>query len=533
MTQAEVDVAIVGAGACGAAAAWRLATAGLSVLVIDRGGAFLPETLARDAPDWETRRAGALSSNPTIRRAPDDDPVDDADSPIKPMFAHGAGGTTTHWSAHVPRFRPRDFHAASEDGAGRDWPIGYDDLAPWYALAESRWGVAWLPGDPAAPPRQAPPRLLPTLGAHGRRMAAAFDALGWHWWPVDLVVGRDADRPGTARCTHHGPCDLGCPSRIRSSAVHAFLDDACAAGARLLLGTRVLALETGADDRVAALVCRNDAGTFRLRARHTMLAANGAATPRLLLLSANGRHPAGLANGSGLVGRGLMLHPYARIDGMFADPLGSWVSGEKAGLISFQFAHTDPARGFRRGVKLQMVTGPGPVALAQGAVTGRPLPWGAAHHAAFEAVFDRLCGLTVCAEDLPEQHNRISLSDRVTDRDGLPAQKWTYALSADSRAALDFGLARGADVLAECGATDLFRTPLRDQAGFHIMGTARMGADPAQSVTDAFGTCHQHSNLHIIDASVFVSSTVFNPTLTAQALALRAADRLITARRDA
>jgi choline dehydrogenase-like flavoprotein len=528
----DVDVAIVGAGPCGAAAAWRLATSGLSVTVIERGAPFDPDALRRDDPDWEMRRAGALSSNPNIRGAADDDPVDDADSPIKPMFAHGEGGTSTHWSAHVPRFRPADFRAASVDGAGRDWPIGTDDLAPWYELAERRWGVAFLPGDPSCPPRQGAPLRLPTLGAHGRRLAAAFDALGWHWWPVDLVVGRDADAPGAARCTHVGPCDLGCPSRLRSTAARAFLDDARAAGARLLPRTRVLAIETDAQDRASALVCRGEAGRFRLRAHHVMLAANGAATPHLLLLSADGRHPQGLANGSGLVGRGLMLHPYARVDGRFAEPLGSWVSGEKAGLVSFQFAHTDPARGFRRGVKLQLVTAPGPAALARGAVTGRPLPWGAAHHAAFEAVFDRLLGLTVCAEDLPEDHNRISLSDRLTDRDGLPAQKWSYALSPASRAALDFGLARGGEVLRAAGAEELFHTRLRDQAGFHIMGTARMGTDPDAAVTDPFGTCHQHRNLHIVDASVFVSGTVFNPTLTAQALALRAADRLVARRRE-
>jgi len=525
MADLDVDVAIVGAGPTGAAAAWRLAMAGLDVLVVERGAAFDAAMAAHGAPDVELRRRGMLSSNPNIRRGVADDPVDDADSPIKPMHAHGIGGTSTHWSAHVPRFRPQDFRLRTRTGAGRDWPIGYRDLAPYYALAEARWGTAFLPGDPLSPRRQANPKPLPTLGAHGRRMAGAFDKLGWHWWPVDLVVGRDADAPGAERCAHIGPCDIGCPSRNRATATHAFLDDALASGARIATNLRVLRIETAARGAASALICRNGEGLdLRIRAARILLAAGGAATPRLLLLSE-------IANGSGLVGRGLMLHPYAKVDGLFDEALGGWAAGEKAGLISFQFAHMPVECGFVGGLKLQLGAGPGPLALAEGAVTGRRLPWGAGHHAAMEGVFDRLCGFTVCAEDLPEDENRITLSDRLTDRDGQPAARWIYRVSENSRRALDFGLDRASEVLRTAGASEIFRTPLRDQAGFHIMGTARMGADPATSVVDGHGACHDVPNLRVIDSSVFVTSAPVNPTLTAQALALRAADHLIATRR--
>jgi choline dehydrogenase-like flavoprotein len=523
----ETDVVIVGAGPTGSAAAWRLAGAGLSVTVIDKGPAFDAAALDRTAPDWDVRRQGIWSSNPNIRRGPFDDPVDDAQSAIKPMFAFGTGGTSTHWSAHVPRFRPEDFRVRTLDGVGSDWPVGYDDLAPYYELAEARWGTAFVPGDPSAAPRQGRPQPLPTIGAHGRRFAGVFDAMGWHWWPVDLVVGRTADRSDTVHCTHIGPCDLGCPSRLRSSAERAFLDAAVERGARVLTATRVTSIETDRAGKVSAVICRNDGAAFRLRAGHVCLAGNGSSTARLLLLSAGGAAPGGLANRSGLVGRGLMLHPYAKVDALFDEPLGSWVSGEKAGLVSFQFLQTEPARGFVRGVKLQLVTGPAPAALAEGAVVGRRLPWGAGHHAAFEARFDRICGFTVCAEDLPEDENRVTLSDSLHDRDGLPAAKWIYRVSDNSRRALDFGLDRAEEVLRAAGGGAVFRTPLRDQAGFHIMGTARMGDDPETSVVNAFGQCHDVPNLWVLDASVFVTASVANPTLTAQALALRAADHLL------
>jgi choline dehydrogenase-like flavoprotein len=527
MRDIDADIAILGAGPTGAAAAWRLAASGLKVVVIEKGRAFDPDALDRDGADWELRRGEGWSSNPNIRRAPEDDPLDDSETPIKPMFASGTGGTSPYWSAHVPRFRPEDFRVRTLDGVGSDWPIAYEDLAPYYELAESGWGVAFVPGDPSAPIRQGRPQPLPTIGAHGRRFAAAFDARGWHWWPVDLVVGRDAADPATVHCTHPGPCDLGCPSRLRSTAERAFLADAVAGGAQLLTGVRAIAIETAPDGRAAALVCRGDDGSFRVRAHHFGIAGNGSSTARLLLLSGGGHAPAGLANRSGLVGRGLMLHPYAKIDALFDEPLGGRAPGEKAGIVSFEFQQTKPGRGFVRGVKLQLVTGPSGVALAEGAVTGARLPWGEAHHEAFERRFDRICGFTVCAEDLPEDENRVTLSDRLVDRDGLPAAKWIYRVSDNSRRALDFGLDRAGEILREAGGGQLFRTDLRDQAGFHIMGTARMGRDPETSVVDPFGRCHDVPNLWVLDASVFVTSSVINPTLTAQAHALRAVDRII------
>jgi choline dehydrogenase-like flavoprotein len=527
----ETDIAIVGSGPTGAAAAWRLASAGLKPLVIEKGARFNPAALDREGADWELRRAGMWSSNPNIRRGAFDDPVDDCDTPIKPMIAHGSGGTSSYWSAHVPRFRPEDFRVATLDGVGRDWPISYDDLAPYYELAEQRWGTAFHPGDPSGGIKQGRPMPLPTIGAHGRRFAKVFDDKGWHWWPVDLVVGRDADAPATIHCDHIGPCDLGCPSRLRSTSDHAFLNEALALGAELLAETRVLRIEAEGSRKATALLCRCGGDEFRVRARRFVLAGNGSSTARLLLLSASDRHPRGLANSSGLVGRGLMLHPYAKVDALFDEPLGGWVSGEKAGMISFEFLQTKPGRGFKRGVKLQLVTAPPPVALAEGAVTGRRLPWGAGHHAAFESRFDRICGFTVCSEDLPEEDNRILLSDSVKDRDGLPAAKWIYRVGDNSRRALDFGLDRATEILKAAGGGEIFRTPLRDQAGFHIMGTARMGDDPGTSVVDRFGRCHEVENLTIADASVFVTSSVINPTLTAQAHALRAVDRLIAEQR--
>lgn len=514
----SADVVVIGAGPAGAAVTWKLASLGVDVLCLERGEWFDYGSVARDDPDYDLRRRGALNANPNVRQGPADDPIDDADSQIKPMIGNAVGGGSVWWSSHVPRFRSDDFDVASRHGVAADWPLGHADLDPFYAENERMIGAAFVAGDPTGPKRPANGAPLPPIGMQGRRMAAAFQRLGWHWWPVDLANGHGAEV-----CDHAGPCDLGCPARRRQGADRIYVEAALAQGARLATGVRVQRLMHDAHGRVREASGLGPQGPVRVRGRVFVVCANGLGTPHLLLRSASDRFPQGLGNGSGLLGRGLMLHPYGRVDGRFDAPLGFQAPGETAGLVSFEFQPTRPERGFVRGAKLQVAPGPGPLALANGAPDGVPLPWGSAHHAAMEARFDRWCGVTVCAEDLPEDHNRVVLSNRLKDRDGLPALKIVYRVSDNSRRILDHGIARAADLLRAAGARETHVTPLRDQAGFHLMGTTRMGRDPARSVVDAEGRCHDLDNLFVADSSVFVTSSVCNPTATAQALALRTA----------
>ena len=513
-TDIVADVAVVGTGPTGAAAAWRLAAAGLRVACIERGGWF---DHAR-VPDDESERArlmrGPLNPNPNIRRGAADYAIEDDETPIKPLLGNGVGGGSIFWAAHAPRFRPEDFRVFSEDGVADDWPLTHGELAPWYALNERRIGLAWKPGDPQGPVREDRPLALPPIGAAGKRIARGFEELGWHWWPVDLVVGRDATAPGAARCTHRGPCHVGCPARVRAGADHAYLRDAAAAGARLLTHTRVLGLEHDPRRRVTAAVCAGPSGRFRVTAERFVLAANGIGTARLLLASASGAFPNGLANGSGLVGRRLMLHPYAWADGWFPEPFRT-PTGQTAGLISLEFGATRPERGFVRGSKLQVSV-------------GAPAPGVSFDRHEREAADPRshMAGLSVSAEDLPDPENRVVLSSTGADEDGVPLPRMIYRICANTRAILDFGMDRAAEVLREAGAVAIEPTRLKTEAGFHLMGTARMGDDPETSVVDRFGRCHEVPNLFVADASTFVTASVLNPTATAQALALRTADHI-------
>lgn len=517
-TDIAADVAVIGAGPTGAAAAWRLATAGVRVACVERGGWFDHGAVPVDAAERARLAGSTLNPNPNLRGGSADYAIEDEDSPIKPLVGNGVGGGSIWWAAHAPRFRPEDFRVFSEDGVADDWPVTCDELAPWFELNERRSGLAWRPGDPLGPVRATTPLPLPPLGPAGERILRSFGALGWHCWPVDLVVGRDAASPSAAPCTHRGPCHVGCPARVRAGADRAYLDDAIAAGARLLTHTRVLALEHDARARVTGAVCAGRNGRFRVRADRFVLAANGIGTPRLLLASVSGAFPRGLANGSGLVGRRLMLHPYGWADGWFPEPFPVPV-GQTAGLISLEFGSTRAERGFVRGSKLQVsFSAPAPGVRFDARESGAANP--CAH----------MAGISVCAEDLPDPDNRVTLSATRTDEDGIPLPRMAYRVSANSRAILDFGIERASEVLREAGAVAIEPTRLKAQAGFHLMGTARMGDDPETSVVDRFGRCHEVSNLYIADASTFVTASCLNPTATAQALALRTAARIAAAR---
>ncbi|MBL8702897.1 MAG: GMC family oxidoreductase [Alphaproteobacteria bacterium] len=522
----ETEVLIIGAGAAGAAAAWRLARAGVAVTCLEQGDWVDHARAPQLAPDWERVRQRAWHPNPNLRRSAADYPIDDSQSTMRPMLFNGVGGSTIMWSCHQPRFHPSDFAMRSLDGVGRDWPLRYAELAPYYALNERMMATAGAAGDPAMPPREMRPTAPAPIGPAERRMIAAFERLGWHWWPGDVTI--DTGTGGlAAACNHCGPCELGCPRGAKGMVDVTYWPAAIAAGARLVTGARVAEVTHDAAPRATGAVFIDRAGArHHVAARHVLLAASGIGTPRLMLMSRSGRFPAGIANDNGQVGRGLMLHPLARVNGVFAEPVFGHRGIAAGAIISKQFYETDPRNPFVRGFKLQVMRSHGPALAALGSTMGR-VPWGRAHHRRFAEIFDRTLGVSICSDDLPEPHNRIELHDSLVDSDGLPAPRMIYSVGANSRAILDAGMARARELLREAGAVDFHDTPLLRDAGFHLMGACAMGDDPATTVVDRWAECHSLPGLHVVDASNFASAAALNPTNTIQALALRTADRLL------
>ena len=522
----EADVVVVGAGAAGSAFAWRMAREGFSVVVLEQGHwVDTYENVPHAASQWELSRQTTHHPSPNVRNGRHDYPVEEDDTPIKLLMYNAVGGSTIHWGAHFPRFHPSDFRVRSLDGVADDWPLSYRELEPFYDLNDEMMGVCGLNEDPANPPRSARPIPPLPLGKGGEVVARAFDRLGWHWWPVDAAIatipwrGRDA-------CNNCGPCDLGCPTKARASTDVTYWPEALSLGARLVTGARVSGITLDRRGHARGVTWLDAEGREHHQpGKAVVLAANGVGTARLLLLSAQKGHTEGLANSSGMVGRRLMHHPTGLATGIFAEPLDGYKGPFAVSILSQEFYETDPERPFVRGFQMQLIRSDGPLGTALGGYLPR-VPWGRGHHSTFESWFRHSASLTITTEDLPDPENRVTLSDSLTDSHGLAAPRITYRLSDHTKKTLEWGGERALQALREAGATEVIHTPLIAGAGFHLLGTARMGTDPEQSVVDRWCQAHDTPGLYIVDGSVFVTAAALNPTSTIQAIALWTAERL-------
>ena len=524
LTNDIVDVLVIGAGASGGAFTWSLADAGIDVMCLEQGDWPDPSTYPPTRNDWEIHKQTDFNPNPNFRGLLQDYPVNDSDSPIAPLMYNAVGGSTIHWSAHFPRLHPSDFQVRTLDGVADDWPVTYRQLEPYFDLNDSMTGVSGITGDSAYPPksdRQTPP--IP-LGKLGDTIVGGFEKLGWHWWPSDsAIITRPYD--GRAACNNCGPCELGCPQRAKASTDVTYWPKAIARGAILKTNARVREITVGNDGLADGAVYYDREGRVQhQRARIVVLASNGIGTPRLLLNSSSSRFPDGLANGSGLVGKNLMFHPYSMVMGVFDEQLEGYKGPLGCLIMSSEFYETDLSRGFVRGYAFQVIRNPGPVTTAQGFVTTSKVPWGSDHHGVFNERFGRTITVAVIGEDLPEPDNRVTLDPAATDSDGIPAPKVNYRMGENSLKMMDHGIARATEVLQAAGAREVLVNPLLRSAGWHLLGTARMGAHEDNSVVDGFGRCHDVKNLFIIDGSTFVTAGAVNPTSTIQAVALYIAD---------
>ncbi len=525
MSDDPVDVLIVGAGASGAAMAWSLADTHMNILCLEQGDWMDPAAYPSTTQDWELRRFGDFGLSPNSRGRPEDYPINDDDSPIAVSNFNAVGGSTILYAAHFPRFHPADFRVKSLDGVADDWPLDYQRLEPYYAVNDRMMGVSGLAGNPAYPPKEVPLPPVP-LGKLGETLARGFNRLGWHWWPSDSAI---ATQPyeGRAACINLGPCIMGCAQGAKGSTDVTYWPPALRQGVKLRTRCRVREITLAENGMADGVVYFDADGVERKqKAEIVVLACNGVGTPRLLLNSRSERFPDGLANRSCLVGRNLMFHTYAMVTGIFDEPLEGYKGPTGCCITSQEFYETDLSRGFVRGYTFEMLRGIGTVSTALWGMSSGRVPWGEGHHRAYGDLFDRTAGMVVICEDLPESHNRVTLDSDLVDSDGIPAPKISYRLSENSLRMLDHSVARGKEVLEASGAKDTSVEAPLPPAGWHLMGTARMGTDPGRSVVNEWGRCHDVHNLFIIDGSIFVTAAAVNPTCTIQALTLYIGDTM-------
>jgi choline dehydrogenase-like flavoprotein len=544
----DADVCIVGAGAGGAVAAWALTRQNLRVLLLEAGPRFDPSRYPTHHPGWENTLSPfqAVSTRPEhlSYESPEGEVLDPefghlaSQTPTafsrlppqrrRPFYysrAIGVGGSTLHYQAESHRFPAHAFRMRSERGVGADWPLGYDDLAPYYERVEHLLGVAGDPANPFKPARGPYPYPAHPLAASSRALADAARGLGWQALanPVAILSSPRGDRPA---CHYCNGCTRGCAVRAKGSVDVAVIPEAERSG-RLEIVTNFNAttLEHDADGKISAVIGFDGEGRQqRHSARAFVLAAGAIDTPRILLNSSGGAHPDGIGNQHGQVGRHLMELLFVIRRALFDRPLETYAGIPIDSRIwDFNGAAGGAAgpAGFVLGQECDVFLGP--VGYALEAVEG----FGPGHREAMLRHFGAAISLLGVAEQLPRADNRVTLAE-AKDRFGLPLARVETALDRSDLESLS-GMSQRLGELAEAGGLELIGqvTAYDTPNATHVGGTCRMGGDPRESVVDAFGSVHGVSNLVVADASVLVTQGAGDsPALTIQALALRSAEAL-------
>lgn len=502
-----VDFAIVGAGAGGATLACKLAEAGFSVVVLEAGPFWRP--LEDFASDEEAQQQLYWLEERLTGGA---DPIALGGN----NSGWGVGGSTVHFSMISLRLRPEWFRARSLLGYGVDWPLGYDELAPYYEEAERALAIAGPLRYPWGPPRRRYPYRQHELNAAGLVLARGAERMGVGWSAVPLATV-SAPRGKSPPCVYRGFCNFGCSTNAKQSALVVWIPRALRAGAEvrdLAMAGRIELDENGLAKGVHYR--RGEAWRFQ-RARNVVVAGYAIETPRLLLNSACARFPQGLANGSGLVGTHLTTHAGPGVWARFDQEI-RWNKGPPNMAVCEHWNYTDDGKDFDGGYAF-MSQGPLPRAWAQLVATSRRL-WGMPLR---EAMLDynRMSGLVAVAETEPRACNRVTLADE-RDRHGLPIARVDFAYSDNDRRLQAHARRFMARMLEAAGGKDVWQS---DDTS-HILGTCRMGSDPDTSVVNADGRSWEVRNLWICDGSLFPTCGGVNPSLTIQALACRIGSRI-------
>jgi choline dehydrogenase-like flavoprotein len=500
--------------------AHRLAEAGHDVVVLEAGPRFDPERrreqMERAIRPGDPRSVWAMGGERDAYET-----AGDRHYPLNAARVKGVGGSTLHWQGMVMRLHESDFRRRSRDGAGRDWPIDYGDLRPYYAEAERALGVAGADDNPFAPPREEPFPMPAFRPSHSDAIfAAACESLGIATHSVPNA--RNSEPYGDrSACVGYGTCQPVCPSGAKYDAtVHA--REAEAAGARFVDRAPVQRLVHDDDgERVTAAVYATPAGEHRQNARQFVVAAGGVETPRLLLLSSSPQHPDGLANASGAVGRYFMDHVFAGAGGRLGEPTHQNHVGfnttESHQLYDNDLEGVGP-------IKLEFLNyaGPSPVEMA---LSGEQ--WGDELLSTFRGAYGDHLAVGALVGQLPRAENRVELDPDRTDDHGNPVPRVRWSLDDRTRRTIREANRVQREILQAAGATVEWTVgPDSTGPAFHQMGTTRMGTDPTESVVDPDLRTHDHRNLWISGSSTFVTGGAVNPTLTIAALALRLADRL-------
>jgi gluconate 2-dehydrogenase alpha chain len=548
----DFDAVVVGSGPAGSTAADVLTSAGWSVLVLEKGRNHLLALEPPYAPlghvsndEIKFMRRHFLGPDPLLeprtyrRREADGDRLFAGDVNNLPSTVGGGG---FHADGKLPRFRAVDFRARSElgpiEGASVvDWPFGYDDLEPYYAEAERLVGVAGLAGaNPFAEWRSGPYPMPPGADMYGAVLSTeAARRLGYHPYPAPTGVN-SIPYDGRPACNNCGFCAFyGCPIEAKGDPVaplrRALQSGRCEVRPESYV-TDVLLDATGKRARGVRYL-GGARVAHEVSANVVVLGAGAFESPRLLLRS-------GIGNSSGLVGRYLMFHFQTLVVASFPFRLHAYRGRAVTHLHDDHMIVDDESRAFAREHGLPYFR----AGIVEHGGAGFPileavhLPPGEWHSRLMceSQMRDRMWVFTVQGEDMPQVTNRVDLDPTVKDVYGTPAGRVTYDLHPHEIVASKYYAPKLEEIMRATGADWTIvahSPPLPDEGGEtgalgqasaskHIMGTLRMGTDPAESVVDPWQRLWDVENVVCTDSSVFPTSTGYGPTLTLVALAIRA-----------
>ena len=500
------DVIVVGSGAGGGSVAHRLAPSGKRILLLERG-----EYLPREKANWDVRAVqldGRYDANETWQ--------DGSGASFRPGVKYAVGGNTKVWCAATLRMRPADFREIRHaGGVSPAWPVSYEELEPYYAEAEHLWRIR---GERGAEPSEGPasrPYRHPAIRHEPRvrELVADFARAGVHASPLPLGLLLDDERPERDACVRCDTCDgFPCLVKGKADAQTICVEPALAhPNVTLLTGAKVTRLETDPRGRAVRAVQLERGGRLETHTADLVVLACGAINSAALLLhSASERHPDGLANGSGQLGRNYMCHQNSAV---FALSRRANHSVLQKTFAIFDFYHGADDFEFPLGLIQPLNRTPALLLEQSPPLAGHSPEYLATHSFEF----------WITSEDLPEAHNRV----RLGADGGIVVDYRANNVEAHERltrkTAQVFGATEGPGFDPE-RHFHAERMPVRVCS--HQCGTARFGDDPNASVLDRNCRAHELDNLYVVDASFFPSAGAVNPTLTIIANALRVGDHL-------
>jgi choline dehydrogenase-like flavoprotein len=508
------DVIIIGSGAGGGTIARHLAPSGKNLLILERG-----DWLKRELENWDA--AAVFEHN---RYVSPDTWYDRHGTAFQPQVHYFVGGATKLFGAALYRLRREDFgELQHHDGVSPAWPLSYEEMEPYYTMAEQMYHVHGQRGrDPTEPPASGPYPCEPV--SNEPRIQQLFDdltAAGYHPFPAPCAVMLDERNRAYSACIRCQTCDgFPCLVHAKSDAEIVAVRPALTfPNVRLLRNARALQLRTNAVGTAVTEVVADVAGEREIFRGDIVVVACGAVnTAKLLLSSANDKHPNGLANGSDQVGRNYMFHNSLAVLAISRE-LNATMFQKTIALNDFYFGM--PGFEYPMG-NIQMVgKSLGPMYRGEKPLETALLPMGL-----LDELSRRAVDFWLSTEDLPNPENRVTVDGagkvtlNYTPNNQVPKQK----LYGKLKSMLNH-LGMHPDYLIPRNAYMKADIPIAGCA--HQAGTCRFGTDAKSSVLDPTCKAHELDNLYVVDTSFFVSIGAVNPSLTVMANALRVGDHLL------